>query len=117
MNAIVFYECPGCRFRITAVERESAKIVMECRCRNYQWNQFTPVKTMGRPITMAFPLAEMAEAAGGVAKLAAILGVKSPSTIRRWSNIIYSPADLPPGIQARITAAAKTLLKGAPSGK
>lgn len=40
---------------------------------------------MGRPTTLPSPWLELADAAGGVGKLAAMLGV-SPMTIWRWAH-------------------------------
>lgn len=39
---------------------------------------------MGRPTTLPSPWLELADAAGGVGKLAALLGV-SPMTVWRWA--------------------------------
>ena len=58
--------------------------------------------TMGRPITLAEPLATMAKAVGGIGPLLPLLGAKSPSTVRRWSATLKAGTSLPPRITAKI---------------
>jgi hypothetical protein len=71
---------------------------------------------MGRPITLAEPLATMAKDAEGIGALLPLLGAKSPSTIRRWSDLLKHGIPLPPRIAAKIEKAQQDI-QGAQRGR
>jgi hypothetical protein len=71
---------------------------------------------MGRPIKLAEPLASMVKDAGGIGPLLPLLGAKSPSTLRRWSDLLKSGTPLPPRIIAKIEKA-KQDIQGAQRGR
>ena len=70
-----------------------------------------PSKRMGRPPTLAPPIARLVKKAGGIPHLLPLLGIKSPSTLRRWSDTLKKGLKLSPAITTQLEAA-KAALKG-----